>query len=124
MVMLRDGVVDPALLTPDAAGRVAAATRGYAAPPVREAVLAVVRATLSTQGYSQTRDVMRLNGELGTLVGQYPDTLTEWIYWFSIFGRPSTDEPEPFHVHTVVRTPDGNDYGKDMLRQHLALHRH
>jgi hypothetical protein len=26
---------------------------------------------------------------------------------------PSTD-----HVHTVVRTPNGNDYGKDLLRQH------
>jgi hypothetical protein len=24
------------------------------------------------------------------------------------------------HVHTVVRTPNGNDYGKDLLRQHYA----
>jgi hypothetical protein len=22
------------------------------------------------------------------------------------------------HVHTVIRTPNGNDYGKDLLRQH------
>jgi len=22
----------------------------------------------------------------------------------------------------MVRTPNGNDYGKDLLRQHLALH--
>jgi len=22
------------------------------------------------------------------------------------------------HIHTVVRTPNGNDYGKDLLRQH------
>lgn len=29
-------------------------------------------------------------------------------------------EPEPYHVHTIVRTPNGNDYGKDLLRQHLA----
>jgi hypothetical protein len=27
-------------------------------------------------------------------------------------------------VHTVVRTPNGNDYGKDLLRQHYALHAH
>jgi hypothetical protein len=27
------------------------------------------------------------------------------------------------HVHTVVRTPNGNDYGKDLLRQHYAAHR-
>jgi hypothetical protein len=28
------------------------------------------------------------------------------------------------HIHTVVRTPNGNDYGKDLLRQHHARHRH
>ena len=32
------------------------------------------------------------------------------------------DEPEPFHVHTIVRTPNGGDYGKDLLRQHYARH--
>jgi len=26
------------------------------------------------------------------------------------------------HVHTVVRTPNGNDYGKDLLRQHLEAY--
>ncbi|MFE4213639.1 DUF3500 domain-containing protein [Streptomyces sp. NPDC056844] len=29
-------------------------------------------------------------------------------------------EPARFHVHTVVRTPNCNDYGKDLLRQHYA----
>jgi hypothetical protein len=34
-------------------------------------------------------------------------------------------EPARFHVHTVVRTPNGNDYGKDLLRQHYAQgHQH
>ena len=28
------------------------------------------------------------------------------------------DEPARTHIHTVVRTPNGNDYGKDLLRQH------
>jgi hypothetical protein len=32
------------------------------------------------------------------------------------------DEPQKFHIHTMVRTPNGNDYGKDLLRQHLELH--
>ena len=36
----------------------------------------------------------------------------------------SNDEPEKFHIHAVVRTPNGNDYGKDLLRQHLARHHH
>lgn len=32
------------------------------------------------------------------------------------------EEPEPFHVHTIVRTPNGGDYGRDLLRQHYARH--
>ena len=28
------------------------------------------------------------------------------------------DEPTRDHIHTVVRTPNGNDYGKDLLRLH------
>ncbi|HWP45334.1 MAG TPA: DUF3500 domain-containing protein [Blastocatellia bacterium] len=28
------------------------------------------------------------------------------------------DAPSRNHIHTVVRTPNGNDYGKDLLRQH------
>jgi Protein of unknown function (DUF3500) len=32
--------------------------------------------------------------------------------------------PTRNHIHTVVRTPNGNDYGKDLLRQHHAQHPH
>ena len=32
--------------------------------------------------------------------------------------------PTRNHVHTVVRTPNGNDYGKDLLRQHLESQKH
>ena len=28
------------------------------------------------------------------------------------------------HIHTVLRTPNGNDYGKDLLRQHYEQHPH
>ena len=34
------------------------------------------------------------------------------------------DAPSRNHVHTVVRTPNGNDYGKDLLRQHLLEEPH
>jgi Protein of unknown function (DUF3500) len=36
------------------------------------------------------------------------------------------DSPEPIrqHIHTVVRTPNGNDYGMDYLRQHHARFEH
>ena len=33
-------------------------------------------------------------------------------------------EPTRDHIHTVVRTPNGNDYGRDLLRQHYAAHDH
>jgi len=36
----------------------------------------------------------------------------------------ANDEPSRDHIHTVVRTPNGNDYGKDLLRQHYASHDH
>jgi hypothetical protein len=32
--------------------------------------------------------------------------------------------PNPQHIHVVVRTPNGNDYGKNLLRQHYAQHPH
>jgi hypothetical protein len=32
--------------------------------------------------------------------------------------------PNPQHIHVVVRTPNGNDYGKDLLRQHYLAHPH
>jgi hypothetical protein len=36
---------------------------------------------------------------------------------------PGERVPARNHIHTVVRTPNGNDYGKDLLRQHLEQHR-
>ena len=32
--------------------------------------------------------------------------------------------PGRAHIHSVVRTPNGNDYGKDLLRQHYEKHAH
>ena len=34
------------------------------------------------------------------------------------------DKPSRHHIHTIVRTPNGNDYGKDLLRQHREQHAH
>lgn len=34
------------------------------------------------------------------------------------------DAPYREHIHAVVRTPNGNDYGKDLLRQHYAAEPH
>ena len=41
-------------------------------------------------------------------------------------SRFSADPMKPTqqHIHCVVRTPNGNDYGKDLLRQHYLSHPH
>lgn len=43
-----------------------------------------------------------------------------------VVGVPNADDGKPSknHIHTVVRTPNGNDYGKNLLRQHLENHEH
>ena len=37
---------------------------------------------------------------------------------------PDPNKPNQQHIHCVVRTPNGNDYGKDLLRQHYLAHPH
>jgi hypothetical protein len=59
---------------------------------VREAVMNVLRASLSPQGYEASRNVMRLNRFLGDLIGG-PAILGEWSYIFCLFGTPSTSDP-------------------------------
>ncbi len=36
--------------------------------------------------------------------------------------RAQRGKPTREHIHSVVRTPNGNDYGKDLLRQHYQQH--
>ena len=31
-------------------------------------------------------------------------------------------EPSHHHIHTIVRTPNGGDYGADLLARHHAAH--
>ena len=33
-----------------------------------------------------------------------------------------SQQPTRDHIHAVLRTPNGNDYGKDLLRQHIEQH--
>jgi hypothetical protein len=39
-------------------------------------------------------------------------------------GRYPAGVPYREHVHSIVRTPNGNDYGKDLLRLHYQQHPH
>jgi hypothetical protein len=54
---------------------------------------------------------------------QSPVILIEFDHQTPV-ALPGAKVPGRIHVHTVVRTPNGNDYGKDLLRQHYATHQH
>ena len=48
-----------------------------------------------------------------------PVVLIEFDHQAAVGVPNSPKGPIRNHIHTVVRTPNGNDYGKDLLRQHL-----
>lgn len=72
----------------------------------RDAVLGLVSACMSARGARETRDCMRLNAVLGEILQDYPETLTEWMYRFSLFGTPSPSQP----------------WGWQLAGHHLDLH--
>jgi hypothetical protein len=72
----------------------------------RDRALAVVEASLSSAGYAQVRVAMALNENLGELIDDYRDTLTEFAYWFTVFGSPSADSP----------------WGWQLMGHHVDLH--
>ena len=76
------------------------------APRDRDRALAVVEASLSPAGHAQVRAVMALNENLGELIDDYRDTLTEFAYWFTVFGDPSADSP----------------WGWQLMGHHVDLH--
>jgi hypothetical protein len=48
---------------------------------------------------------------------QSPVVLIEFDHQTPVaLGGPRV--PRRDHIHSVIRTPNGNDYGKDLLRQH------
>ena len=97
---------------------------------VREAVLAVLRASLSGKGFEITRGVMQLNRFLGDLVGG-PAVLGEWAYIFLSVRRAvgvravglaavwASSEPELF----CDRPADGADAVFFRRRAELCRHR-
>ena len=62
------------------------------AAPLREAILAVLRAALSPAGYEKARALMRINHFLGELV-HAPRVMNEFSYNFNLFGIPSATDP-------------------------------
>jgi uncharacterized protein DUF3500 len=73
-------------------------------PAQREAALALVRESLSAQGFQTARDVMRLNELVLAITGSHAE-YGEWLYWMSVMGTPSADEPWGWQIdghHLIV----------------------
>jgi hypothetical protein len=51
-----------------------------------------------------------------------PVALLEFDHHSGIFL--ANEDPARFHVHTIVRTPNGGDYGADLLKRHYAAGGH
>ena len=72
---------------------------------VVELVHDVLRAALSTEGYSRVVEAMQLNGFLGELV-DLPTIMNDRSFWFALYGEPSLDSP----------------WGFQLFGHHVALH--
>jgi hypothetical protein len=73
-------------------------------PTQRERAMDLVRASCSGRGFELARNVMRLNDALREITGR-DDEYGEWLYWLSIMGRPSADQPWGWQIdghHLVV----------------------
>ena len=73
-------------------------------PAQRERALALLRESLSAGGFQTARDVMRLNEFVRAITGSDVE-YGEWLYWVSVMGTPSPDEPWGWQIdghHLIV----------------------
>lgn len=66
--------------------------------PVRDAVLELMRASLSSKGYRKARDVMYMNHFLGELMNA-PRVLNQYSYNLNLFGTPSLSDPWGWNLY-------------------------
>jgi hypothetical protein len=64
----------------------------FQGPEVREKALALVRASLSPEGFASVHAMMLVNGFLGEVV-DLPTVLGEWSYNIALYGQPDLRAP-------------------------------
>ncbi len=70
----------------------------------RDRALALLRESLSADGFQTARDVMRLNDFIGMITGSHTE-YGEWVYWLSVMGTPSADDAWGWQIdghHLIV----------------------
>lgn len=97
---------------------------GAVSAELRDAVLAVLRAALSPEGYEKAVAAMRINGFLGQLVGG-PRVMNEFSYNFVLFGGDTTtsshaSEPESESLIPAVFSAT-KPWGFSFYGHHLCL---
>ncbi len=87
-------------------------------------VFKILEASLSPQGVEKSKNIMKMEGYLKILAKRFKTRQSTLDKLGGDVRDRNGARPSPvkWHVHTVVRTPNGNDYGKDLLRQHLEAH--
>ena len=71
----------------------------------REATFGLMRASLSADGLKLSRDIMNLNRTLGELNNDNFAEYNEWLYWITVMGEPSADQPWGWQVdghHLII----------------------
>ncbi|MXW03229.1 MAG: DUF3500 domain-containing protein [Holophagales bacterium] len=71
----------------------------------RDAAFGLMRASLSADGLKLSRDIMNLNRTLGELNDNNFAEYNEWLYWITVMGKPSADQPWGWQVdghHLII----------------------
>ncbi len=70
----------------------------------RDLAFGLMQASLSADGLKLSKDIMKLNHHLGELANNF-DEYGQWLYWITIMGEPSLDQPWGWQVdghHLVI----------------------
>ena len=73
-------------------------------PTQRDNAMTLLKESLSPKGYQTARDIMRLNETILELTGK-TEEYGEWLYWMSLMGTPSSDEPWGWQIdghHLII----------------------
>ena len=71
----------------------------------KEAAYGILESAMSSRGYEQARDIMRLDTTLGELNNNNFAEYGEERYWFTVMGEPSSSEPWGWQIdghHLVI----------------------
>jgi hypothetical protein len=73
-------------------------------PNQRDRALGLVKECLSPAGFELARNIMKLNESIREITGS-DEELGEWLYWLSVMGQPSPEQPWGWQIdghHLII----------------------